>query len=182
MGVILDTNNSNNTCWYTRLQGILILLVFLTYGLGDAITSIYMIEKRGIMYEANPFARYMLMNYGTQFFFAIKLWFTAFVILFVPFLIQVNSKRPIFWMLNGYLISFIIGGIIGIFLNVQVMNNEILSFQPEQALIIFFAMVLIFTTIGEEIDKRMPIKIDYLDCTLNDLALLLFFIFNKSRD
>jgi len=178
----LETTNSQNPCWYTRLQGILFLLVFLTYGLGDAITSIYMIEKRGIMYEANPFARYLILIYGSSFFFAIKIWFTAFVILFVPFLIQIRSNRPIFWMLNGYLISFIIGGIIAMVLNIQAMSNEKLLFLPEHALVIFFILVLILTTIGEEIDKRIPVRIEYLECALHDVAQLLLFIFNKSKN
>jgi hypothetical protein len=182
MGVILETINSHNPCWYTRFQGILFLLVFLTFGLGDAITSIYMVEKRGIMVEANPFARYVMMTYGTSIFFAIKIWFTAFVILFIPYLIQIRSKRPIFWMLDGYLISFITEGIISIFLNLQAMKNENLLFPPEHVLVIFFIMVLILTSIGEEIDRRMPVKIDYLECALHDLAPLLLFIFDKSKN
>jgi len=58
----LKSESGYYSCWYNRLQGALFLLAFLTFGIGDAITSAQMVEQRGIMGEGNLIVRYMILN------------------------------------------------------------------------------------------------------------------------
>ncbi len=158
------------SCWYNRLQGALFLLAFLTFGIGDTISSIRMIGQRGIMGEVNPLIRYIILNYGTSDFIALKLSFTI-VILFMPFLILDEAS---YWKINGYLVSFIAAGTLGTVLNIQAARNERLLFSPEQTIFLFLILVLLLTSIGEEIDKRTHPKIrPYVVCLLNDIAIIL---------
>ncbi len=158
------------SCWYNRLQGALFLLAFLTFGIGDTISSIMMIGQRGIMGEANPLIRYIILNYGTSEYIVIKLSFTI-VILFVPFLI-VNEET--YWTISGYLVSFIAAGILGTVLNIQAVRDERLLFSPEQVIFLFLILVLVLTSIGEEIDKLKHPKIrPYVVCLLNDFSIIL---------
>ncbi len=158
------------SCWYNRLQGAFFLLAFLTFGIGDTISSIGMIGQRGIMGEVNPLIRYMILNNGTSYYIAIKLSFTI-VILFMPFLILDETA---YWRISGYLVSFIAAGTLGTVLNIQAARNERLLFSPEQVIFLFLILVLVLTSIGEEIDKRSHPKIrSYVVCLLNDIAIVL---------
>ena len=49
----MKNNNVSGSFWLIRLQGALCLLVFLTWGLGDALTSLYMVEQQGLMQEGS---------------------------------------------------------------------------------------------------------------------------------
>ena len=161
------------SCWYNRLQGALFLLAFLTFGIGDTISSIMMIGQRGIMGEANPLIRYIILNYGTLDYIVIKLSFTM-VILFVPFLLLDEAT---YWTISGYLVSFIAVGILGTVLNIQAARDERLLFSPEQVIFLFLIIVLALTSIGEEIDKRKHPKIrPYVVCLLNDIAIILITV------
>ncbi len=161
------------SCWYNRLQGALCLLAFLAFGIGDTITSIWMIEQRGIMGEGNPIIRYIILNYSTSDFILIKIFFTI-VLLFVPFLILDETN---YWTISGYIISFIVAGTLGTILNIQAARNERLLISSEQAILLFSILVLVLTSVGEEIDKRMHPKIrPYVACLLNDIAIILISI------
>ncbi len=168
-------SESGYSCWYNRLQGALFLLAFLTFGIGDTLSSIMMIEQQGVMGEANPLIRYIIFNYGTSEYIVIKISFTI-VILFVPFLILDESA---YWMISGYLVSFIVAGILGTVLNIQAAKNEQLFFSPEQVIFLFLISVLVLTGIGEEIDKRKHPKIrPYVVCLLNDVDIILITVIN----
>lgn len=161
------------SCWYNRLQGALYLLAFLAFGIGDTITSIWMIGQRGIRGEGNPIIRYIIINYGTSDFILIKISFTI-VLLFVPFLILDEAA---YWTISGYLVSFIVAGTLGTVLNIQAMRNERLLLSSEQVIFLFITLVLVSTSIGEEIDKRTKPKIrPYVACLLNDIAIILVTI------
>lgn len=167
------------SCWYNKLQFILFLAAFLTFGIGDTITSVNMIEQKGTMGEGNVILRYIILNYGISDFIAIKV-FVSLVILVLPFLI---TNETVFWMLSGYFLSFIIAGILGIVLNIKATNNEIPFLSPDQAIILFMVSVLILTNIGDEIDKRMHPKIKpFFYCFLEDIAFILGKIINISKD
>jgi hypothetical protein len=166
----LKSEGGYYSCWYNRLQGALFLLAFLTFGIGDTLSSIKMIGQLGIMEEVNPLIRYIILNYGTTDFIAIKLSFTI-VILFIPFLILDEAA---YWMISGYLVSFIVAGTLGTVLNIQAARNEPLLFSPEQVIFLFLILVLVLTSIGEEIDKRTYPKIrSYVVCLLNDISIIL---------
>ncbi len=161
------------SCWYNRLQGALYLLAFLAFGIGDTITSIWMIGQRGIMGEGNPFMQYVILNYGIPNYIAIKICITI-VLLFVPFLLL---DKDAYWTISGYLISFIVAGTLGTVFNIQAARNEQLLLSPEQVIFLFLTLVLVLTSIGEEIDKRTHPKIrPYVVCLLNDIATILVTI------
>ncbi len=103
----------------------------------------------------------------------IKISFTI-VLLFVPFLIL---DKDAYWITSGYLVSFIVAGTLGTVLNIQAMRNERLLLSPEQVIFLFLTLVLVLTSIGEEIDKRTYPKIrPYVVCLLNDIAIILVTI------
>lgn len=166
----MKSDSGYYSCWYNRLQGALFLLAFLTFGIGDTISSIMMIGQRGIMGEANPLIVYIILNYGTLYFLVIKISFTI-VILIMPFLIV---DEPTYWTISGYLVSFIAAGTLGTILNIQAARDERLLFSPEQVIFLFLILVLVLTSIGEEIDKRKHPKIrPYAVCLSNDIAIIL---------
>lgn len=170
------SKNGGKACLYTRLQGMLYLLAFLTFSIGDAITSLWMIEQRGIMNEANPIVRYLILNYGSMAFMNIKIWF-GLIVLFIPFLIQTKSNKPVYWMVNGYLVSFIIAGTLASMLNIQAAMNRDIFLSPGEVIIIFLISVLVLTEIGERIDRlTRPKAGSYLDCARKDIITALVFL------
>jgi len=172
----LKSDSGYYSCWYNRIQGALFLVAFLTFGIGDAITSARMIEQRGIMGEGNLIVRYMIINFGTSDFILIKLCVT-FVLLLLPFLIL---DETYYWIISGYLVSFIVAGMLGIILNIQASRNETLFLSAEQAMVVFIILVLILTSIGERIDKQANARtIPYSKCILNDIAIILLIIIDR---
>ncbi len=162
--------------WYTRAQGALFILAFLAFGIGDGLTSLWMMEHRGVMGEANPIARDIITNFGASGFMGLKIWFTT-VVLFIPFMIQQRSHKPVYWMITGYLVSFIVAGTLAIILNIRAAMNESVFLSPEQVIFLFLSSVLVLTQIGEEIDRRTPPKkICYLDCAVRDAISALAII------
>lgn len=176
---VLKSKQGYSSCWHNKLQGALFLSAFLTWGLGDAVTSLWMIEHRGITGEANLIAQYIIINYGASSFIAMKIWFTTIVLFFIPFLMQKRSQDPIYWMINGYYLSFFIAGALAMILNIQAAQNEALLLSPEQVIFLFLSSIFILTSIGEEIDKRTNPRIrSYFDCFLYDIAKVQAFINN----
>lgn len=138
-----------------------------------------MIEQRGIREEGNFLLQYIFINYSASDFIWIKICVTI-VLLLIPFLIL---KQATYWMINGFLASFMVAGILGMVLNIQATNNEQLLLSPEQVMFLFMGLVLIFTNIGEEIDKRTHPKIKpHIECLLNDIAIILIAIINKFKN
>ncbi len=134
-----------------------------------------MMEQRGIIGEGNFFVQYIVSNYGTPDFIGIKICVTI-VLLSMPFLIL---KDATYWMINGYLISFMVEGTLGIVLNIQAARNEQLLLSPEQAIFLFMGLVLILISIGEQIDKLTHPRIrSHIDCLLRDVAVIVISIFN----
>ncbi len=161
------------SCWYNRLQGALFLLAFLTFGIGDTITSIWMIERRGIMGEGNLIIRYIILDYGIPNYIVIKLSVTI-VLLVIPFLIR---EEAVYWMINGYIVSFIVAGTLGIVLNIQAARNDVSFLSPEQVIFLYIVLIFILTSIGEEIDKQTHPRIrPYVDCLFHDIAIILIRI------
>lgn len=165
-----------NSYWYNRFQGSLFLLAFLTFGIGDGLSSLWMVGQQGIMKESNPILMYILLNYGESNYLEIKIW-SAIIILFMIFWIQTDSKKPVYWTVNGCLIAFIVSGTLAILLNIRAGRNEPLFFSAEQTIFLFMFLVLMLTSIGEEIDKRTNPRIkSYAGCLLNDLVIIYVFI------
>lgn len=165
----MKNNNVSGSFWLIRLQGALCLLVFLTWGLGDALTSLYMVEQQGLMQEGNQIVRFIISYYGASSFIMLKIWFTLLVIC-VPFIVQRNEQS--YWMINGYLVSFIIGGTLAIILNMQAAVNEPLLLLPQHVILIYISSILILANVGELIDRMTHTKIgSYFDCALYDIRI-----------
>ena len=172
------SEHGGTACSYTRLQGVLYLLAFLAFAIGDGITSLWMMEQKGIMGEANPFARYLIINYGPMGLMGMKIWF-GFIVLFIPFLIQKKSYDPIYWMVNGYLVSFIIAGTLASILNIQSAMNRVVFLSPGEVIFIFLGSVLLLTNLGEGIDRRTRPEVgSYVECARNDIMTALVYLIN----
>ncbi len=162
-----------SSCWYNRFQGALYLLAFSTWGMGDAITSLWMIESRGIMCEGNFIARHIILNYGVSNFITIKIFITIGLLL-IPFFIV---DKPAYWIINGYYISYFTAGTLAMILNIQASRNEALFIMPELVIVLFISLILILTSIGEEIDKRNYMKLkSYFICILYDFSKIIRFM------
>ncbi len=178
-GKVLKYDKEYYSCWYNKLQFFLFLLAFFTFGIGDTISSINLIEQKGIMAEWNIIVKQIILNYGILNFITIKISVTL-VLLFLPFLL---INKTAYWMINGYLVYFIIAGTIGTVLNMQAAKNEVQSLSSELAIVIFIISVLILTNIGDEIDKKANLKIrSHFDCLLEDVAIILRYIVNNFKN
>lgn len=168
--------NQIYSCWYNRLQGLLYLMAFLTFGLGDTLSSLWMIQHQGILRETNPILRYILLNFGVSNYCLFKMWLTLLILLII-FLIQVRSKEPIYWTVNGCLILLIIFGILAIILNIKAGKNEAVFLSAGEVIFLFLVMLYLLTNIGEKIDKLTHPEIkSYTDCFSNDFEIILALI------
>ncbi len=133
-----------------RLRSLLFISSFLTYGLGDGVTAVYMMERTGAGIEGNPLARFMYVSYGSKGLVALKLWFT-FVILS---LISTISKRTgAYWATNGVLVALTIGGIMATRANVLATLG--MPFPSPVSIISMFLLIsIILIEIGNLIDKQ----------------------------
>jgi hypothetical protein len=132
-----------------RLQSLLFISSFLTYGLGDGITAAYMMGKTGAGIEGNPLARFMYVSYGSKGLLAMKLWFT-FVILS---LISTISKRTgAYWSTNGFLFALTIGGLMATRANVLATLGMPFP-SPGSVISTFLFMAILFLEVGNLIDK-----------------------------
>jgi len=71
----------------TRIQGLLCLLVLLTWGFGDALTALYMVEQKGLMAEGNALVRSVISYQGASAFLILKISFTL-MILYVALIVK----------------------------------------------------------------------------------------------
>ena len=135
------------------LQRILFLTAFLTFGIGDGITSAYMMEAKGPYSESNPVVREMFVTLGFEGMIITKLWVT-FIMLLATYIVQARSKDNIYWTINGFLIAQIAAGVMGIYANLSALGGEI---HPEAGDIVFLylAFVVILTGAGDFIDKHV---------------------------
>lgn len=132
-----------------NLQRLLFLLSFLTYGVGDAITSVYMMDKTGVMGEANPIVQLMYIFNGGQGVIIIKMWFAFMILLFVWL---VSRKGDAYWTVNGFLFALFIGGTMAIRANLMAADG-IVPPSPESIIITYLSLVLLFVMLGDQIDR-----------------------------
>lgn len=133
-----------------NLQRILFLLSFVMYSLGDGITAVYMMEKKGIMSEINPIVRFVYASYGRLGVVSIKMFY-AFVILF--FVWRISKGKNTYWAVTGFLLALLIGGIMLSLANLMTANDMI----PQSAISItftFLSLALFFIMVGDMKDKR----------------------------
>ncbi len=146
-----------------NLQHILYLTAILTFGIGDALTSAYMMTKIGTEAEFNLFAKYLFTTHGWEGILTVKLWFTL-AILAVAFVNQHRSKEPMYWATNGFLGALIIGGILAMTANIQAALGMAHA-APTTIIMVFLAMAFVLTEIGDLVDKYQARKKHSLELT-----------------
>ncbi len=131
------------------LQRLLFLIFFLTYGVGDGVTAAYMIERTGVIGEANPIVQSVYAFSGAQGVIIFKIWF-GFIMLLLIWL--VSRRTNTYWTINGFLAAFSIGGIIAMRANLMAAYGII---PPSPGSIIMTTLILtfLFVLIGETMDK-----------------------------
>ncbi|MCZ7398203.1 MAG: hypothetical protein O8C62_00730 [Candidatus Methanoperedens sp.] len=133
----------------TNLQTLLFLLSFLTFGVGDGITSAYMMQIMGITQEVNPVIRFMYVSSGANGVISIKIWFT-FLILFLVW--RLSWGKNAYWTINGFLFALFIGGIMSIRANLMAANGMTAP-SPYSIIFTFLLLTGIFVLIGDLMDK-----------------------------
>lgn len=132
-----------------NLQRALFLSSFLTYGVGDGVTAVNMMEKTSVMREANPVMRFMYTSSGKQGVVGLKVWF-ALVVLFAVWII--SKRTQIYWTINGFLFALTMGGIMAVRANIMAaFGMEPPS--PGSVITTFLVMVILFVMMGDMIDK-----------------------------
>ena len=130
-------------------QRLLYISSFLTFGVGDGVSAIYMMEKTDAMREANPMIRFLYADSGKQGVIAFKLWYT----LMILFLVWIVSKKTnTYWTINGFLMAFTIGGIIAVRANMMAAYGLIPP-SPEYVITTYLFMIFLFMMIGDLLDK-----------------------------
>ncbi len=135
-----------------NLQHVLYLLAFLIFGIGDGITSAYMIDMRGVAIEANPIMRFLFITQGFEGMILAKVWFT-FAMLLAVYIVQLRSPAKMYWSVNGFLIALIIGGSMAVNANLNALAGEVPS-GPGGILFTYIVLALILIEIGDNVDKR----------------------------
>ncbi len=138
-----------------NLRKILFLLAFLTYGLGDGVTAIQMMDKTGVSREVNPIVRFMYTNSGKQGVITLKVWI-ALVILFLVWII--SRKTNLYWTINGFLFALTIGGVMAVRANLMAAYGMSPP-SPGSVISTFLVMVILFVMIGDLLDKLyVPVR------------------------
>jgi general stress protein CsbA len=128
------------------------ILALITFGMGDALTAAKMMETIGVNAEYNTFISTIYADYGLLPFMAIKVSLTALLII-SSLLIYWQSKGRSYWMINGFLISLTIGGIMATMANVQA-TAGLPFISPMKFNFLFLGLVLILVEAGDFIDNN----------------------------
>jgi hypothetical protein len=132
-----------------NLQRILFLFSFLSFGAADGISAAYMIEKRGIIGEANPLIQYMYVSSGIKGVIGIKLWL---VLVMLSFVWNMSKDKKNYWMISGFLFALFVTGLIATGANLMAASG--LEYPESGTVItIYLFLVILLTTIGEVLDK-----------------------------
>lgn len=132
-----------------NLQRILFFLSFLTFGAADGISAAYMIETRGIIIEANPLIRFMYASTGINGVIGIKLWL---VVVLLSFVWSISRDKKSYWMINGFLLSLFIFGIMAAGANLLTTRG---IEHPAASTIIatYLFLMVLFTMLGDAMDR-----------------------------
>ena len=140
-----------------KVQAILYISAFVTCGLGDSISAIYMMHYLGIMREANPIAKYIVLNQGFYGLLAFKIWITI-VILSIALFIQIKSKRSFKNTVNGFLITLSLGGILATFSNTMTMLYGNPPYDSYLVIAIYLLTSVVLINVGEWLDEKENIQ------------------------
>jgi len=132
-----------------NLQRILFLLSFLAFGAADGISAAYMIEKRGVIGEANPLVRFMYASRGSNGVIEIKIWLVLIILYFVG---NISKGRNNYWMINGFLFALFVGGVMATGANLMAARG--LEYPASSTVITtYLFLVVLLTMLGDAIDN-----------------------------
>ncbi len=131
------------------LQKSLFVSSFLTYGVGDGVTAVYMMEQRGVVGESNPAVRFMYANSGKNGVVTLKMWF-ALVILFMVW--SISRQMKAYWTINGFLFALTLGGLMAMRANMMAAHG-IEPPSPGSVIAAFLVLVILFILTGDLLDK-----------------------------
>jgi len=132
-----------------NLRRVLFLISFLTYGVGDGITAVYMMERTGIMREVNPLVRFMYATSGAHGVIVMKIW----VVFIILFLVWIISKRTeAYWTVNGFLCALIVGGVVAMGANLMALYG-VEPPAPGSIVMTFLFLAVLFVMLGDLMDK-----------------------------
>jgi len=133
-----------------NFQSFLFFVAFLTLGLGDGVTSAYMMEKLGASAEINPIMSLVFLKHGIGGMVAAKIWLTL-LLLFAVYVVQLRSNGHAFWTVNGFLIALTAGGILATDANLGAINGTV-AISPVEIIGIYLVIALLLTEAGSYID------------------------------
>ncbi len=133
-------------------QSALFFMAFLTLGLGDGVTSAYMMEKLGASAEINPIMSLVFLEHGIGGMVATKIWLTL-MLLFAVYVVQLRSNGRAFWTVNGFLIALTAGGVLAMNANLSAINGLVPA-SPQEIIVIYLTMTLLLTEAGSYIDSH----------------------------
>ena len=131
------------------LQSTLFLLSFVMYSIGDSITAVYMMEKKGIMSEMNPVVRFVYTSYGGLGVVSIKM---IYILIILFFAWRISKEKNTYWQVTGFLLALFICSIMLIHANLMAANDMI----PQSAIsitFVFLTLSFFLIIIGNLIDK-----------------------------
>jgi len=123
----------------------------LTFGMLDGLTAAMMINERGLLAEANPLLRDIVISYGSFSFLVFKV-VTCFILLSTPLLIQYFSKESMYWTINGFYGVFTIAGIFAATGNWTFMKLGDSFIDPKLAFGLTFLMLVLVIKLGDMMD------------------------------
>lgn len=130
-----------------NLQHILFVLVFMTFGLGDAISGSFMMDLKGIGSEFNIMAKYAYINFGIMGLLATKFLFTILPI----YIISIIEKKS-YWMINGILIALSVSGLMATYANLQKIAGSS-HMSPTDIISIYFILLFALILAGTFLDQ-----------------------------
>ncbi len=131
------------------LQKILFLLSFLAFGAADGISAAYMIEKRGLIGEANPLIKFMYISGGSKGVIGIKIWL-VFIILAVVW--NMSRDKNNYWMINGFLFALFVSGVMATGANLMAARG--IEYPAASTIIItYLFLVMLLTMLGDAMDR-----------------------------
>jgi hypothetical protein len=135
-----------------NFQSCLFFMAFLTLGLGDGVTSAYMMEKLGARAEINPIMSLVFLENGFGGMVAVKIWLTL-LLLFAVYVVGLRSNGRAFWTVNGFLIALTAGGILAMNANLSAIRGSVSS-SPAEIIVMYLAMTFLLIEAGSYIDSQ----------------------------
>lgn len=141
-------------------QQIFCIMAFLTLGVGDALTASNMMEIRGARAEYNGFISSLYADQGILMVIATKMSL-AVLLIAGALIVYWQSQGRSYWMINGFLISLTIGGIMATIANMQAAAG-LPYISPSKFYFLFLGLVFILVEAGDFIDNHTFVASDNL--------------------